>query len=251
MRRIQPKGATRLALLPIVIFLGVVPGETLVGQTVPPSPETTWDGSRLEPGIRRYDALLLGERVGSAEYRLERDGTDWVSIATVSAGGSSQQSRLRFRVADLAARSLVQESLAGPFPMRTEVHVEGGRLIGTMELPSELGGNQTIDELLPARILLGGMDEYALAVSPLADRSHFVLPYFDLLSGSVVELEIQVLAEVDVSVPAGDFATWRVEVSGGANPVILYLRRAPPHILIRQESPGNPLRLDLAALTSP
>jgi len=208
-----------------------------------------WDAGELRAGTRLYEAYLGTTEMGTAEYLLERDGPDWISTITVTALGSAQETRLRFAAADLAPRALLQEAGRGPLRTRANLEVVNGRLTGDVELPLELGGSRGWDQPLEPGTLFAGMDEYALAVAPLATGAQFTLPYLDLVGGKVVRLDVRVTGESEVVVPAGRFATWRVEVTGGELPMTLFLRRESPHILIRQEYAGQPVRFDLVEFT--
>jgi len=209
----------------------------------------SWDGEELRAGSRLYEAYLGTTPMGTAEYLLERDGSDWVSTITVTALGTSQETRLRFAAADLAPMTLLQEANQGPLRTRADLRVVNGRLTGEVELPLELGGSRGWDQPLEPGTLFAGMDEYALAVAPLAAGAQFTLPYLDLVGGEVVRLNVRVTGESEVVVPAGRFPSWRVEITGGELPMTLYLRQESPHILIRQEYAGQPVRFDLVEFT--
>jgi hypothetical protein len=207
-----------------------------------------WDGSILEEGVRTYAATLDGESIGRAEYRLEKAGEDWLSTATVTVLGTTQVTRLRFDSGSLDPRMLTQETLDGPLRTGAEVTVSGGRLRGSVDLPPHLGGRRTFDEPLSPGILLPGMDEYALAVAPLAQGARLMLQTFDLVAGQIVRLEAQVRGEVEIEVPAGPIPSWRVELTGGATPMTLFLRKEAPHVLVRQEFGGQMIQFELETL---
>ena len=207
-----------------------------------------WDGERLEPGERSYAVLVEGTALGTAEYRLERDGADWVSIATISAPGTTQRTRLRFGARGLAPLELVQEISQGAVRIAADLRVTDGRLVGAVELPATLGGPRRYDQELTPGTLLAGLDEYALAVAPLEEGARFPLPYLDLTRGEVTVLDARVTGVETLTVPAGTFATWRVEVAGGGAPAVLFLRLESPHILVRQELAGASVRYDLVEL---
>jgi hypothetical protein len=235
------------AIAPVEFF--DVEGAPLAREAVLAPPEQArWDGMRLEEGVRTHAATMEGAALGSAEFRLERVGGDWVSVVTVEALGSTQTTTLRFSAESLTPRGITQSS-NGPIGGAAMLTVSGGRLTGTLELPPQLGGSRTLDEPLPEGILLAGMDEYALAVAPLDAQVKLTLPYFDLISGRVVRLEARVTGEADLTVPAGTFSTWRLEVTGGEAPLTLYLRKEAPHILVRQELAGQAVRFDLVDLS--
>lgn len=202
-----------------------------------------WDGTRLEEGIRRYDVYIQGNPMGSAEYRLERDGDAWISTSVVTAMGA-QETRLRFSVDRLEPRSSEME--LGQLSM--SLQVEDGRLVGSLQLPPQMGGDREVDEAMEPGLLLPGMEEFALAVADLSDGARIGIPILNLLEDRRVTLDARVTGLEEISVPAGEFQVWRVELAGGDQPMILYLRAEAPHVLVRQEYQGQPVRLDLTGI---
>jgi zinc protease len=238
------------AVAPVELF--DVRGEPLSRGDVLQAPSGgAWDAGRLESGERTYEVLMQGSALGSAEYRLDREGGDWVSTVTVDAMGTAQETRLRFSADDFTPRSMTQGMQQGPSEISADLVVEEGRLTGRVELPPQLGGGRDYDQTLAPGTLLPGMDEYALQVSDLEDGARVTIPYLDLTRGEIIQLQAEVTGEEQIVVPAGTFDTWRVELTGAELPLVLYLRRSSPHVLVRQEYVGQPIRFDLVRLSGP
>jgi zinc protease len=212
------------------------------GASLPPL-----DPSRLQEGTRAYDLLVEGEVVGTSEYRLQREGADWVSEAATE-GAVSQETNLRFSAEDFSPRSLTTVSRQGAMRIAAEVTVEGGRLLGGAELPEQMGGNRSYDEAWPEGTILPGMDDYALAIADLAQGLRLSIPVFDVTRGSTEVYTAEVTGREEVETPAGTFDTWRVEFQGGEGTVILFLRTEAPHVLVRQDYLSIPVRIELARL---
>jgi zinc protease len=223
---------------------GFLPREEMLGEREPAS----WDATRLEEGVRRYELFIQGNPMGNAEYRLEREGAAWVATTTITSMAGSQETVLRFGAEDFAPHSIRQDQGQGPLRISVALDVVDGRLTGEVELPAQMGGSREYDQVMPQGTLLPGMDEFALAVAPLTSGARFTIPYLDVVQGSTTTLEARVEGEEEITVSAGTFQTWRVQVTGGEAGLTLFLRREAPHILIRQEFGGQPLRLDLSGL---
>jgi len=219
-------------------------------ELMPPDVAPSWDASRLEAGIRRYEVFVQDIPMGVAEYRLERDGDAWVSTSTISSPAGSQVSRLRFGAEDFAPLSIEQEAPAGPGQVQVSLRVDEGRITGTVQLPAQLGGDREVDDPIEPGVIFPGMDEYALQLSDLSEGSRVRVPHLDLIEGTTTLLEARVTGRETVRVPAGEFETWRVELTGGQVPMLLYLRAEAPHVLIRQEYQGQPVRFELTSLGS-
>ncbi|TVP45526.1 MAG: DUF3108 domain-containing protein [Gemmatimonadales bacterium] len=215
----------------------------------PADAEVSWDASRLEEGVRRYELLVQGNPAGTASYRLEREGDDWVSTTTMAQpGGGAQESVLRFGATDFAPRSLRQSQSGGGLRIEVQIDVVDGRMIGKASLPAQLGGEREIDEDAEG-LLLPGMDEWAMAAARLEDGTRLRIPYLDVIQGQGTVVEARVVGREEVEVPAGTFDCWRVEVTGEQGTVTLFLRAEGPHILVRQEFPGQPVALELTGVS--
>ena len=222
----------------------LLPREELVGEREPAS----WDATLLEEGVRRYELFIQGNPMGNAEYRLERQEDAWVATTTITSMAGSQETVLRFGAEDFIPHSIRQDQGQGPVRISVALDVVDGRLMGEVELPPQMGGDREYDQVMPPGTLLPGMDEFALAVAPLEAGARFTIPYLDVVQGSTTTLEARVEGEEEITVSAGTYQTWRVQVTGGEAGLTLFLRRDAPHILIRQEFGGQPLRLDLSGL---
>jgi len=229
-----------------------VRGEPLTREQVLGSGEpVAWDASRLREGMRRYDLYLQDNPMGAAEYTLTREGDEWVSTAVIQSPAGNQETELRFSAVDFAPISLSQEMGQGPASVQAHLTVEDGRVVGEVQLPVQMGGDRELDEPLGPGVLLPGMEELALAVADLEEGASFTLRYLDVIQGNQRTLEARVTGREEIQVPGGTFDTWRVELSGGDVPMVLYLHVESPHLLIRQEFVGQPIRLDLTAMETP
>ena len=227
-------------------------GEPLTrDQVVGAGEPVAWDATRLREGMRRYDLYLQDNPLGAAEYTLTRDGDDWVSTAVIQSPAGSQETELRFSAEDFTPISLSQDLGQGPTAIRADLQVEDGRVVGEVRLPAQLGGDRTLDEPLGPGVLLPGMEELALAVAELEEGASFTIRIMDVIQGGHRVLEARVTGREEIQVPGGTFDTWRVELTGGDMPLTLYLHAEAPHVLIRQEFVGQPIRLDLTVMDPP
>ena len=208
-----------------------------------------WDAARLEEGVRRYELRFDGNPVGSATYRLERQGDAWVATTTVSPTmGGGQETVLVFDATDFTPRSLRQNQSAAGLELEVELEVVGGRIVGQANLPAQLGGARDVDHPLNG-LLFPGMDEFAMAASELAEGVRFRIPYLDVVQGQAITLDVRVIGRELVEVPAGSFDTWRVEVGTAQGTLTLFLRAEGPHVLVKQLFPGQPVTLELTGIS--
>ncbi len=206
------------------------------------------DGELLQAMVREYDVLMGGEDAGVLTYTLEREGDHWVARAEMDSEFMTQDQELRFGAQRIEAVSLLQESIQQGVEVSADLRVEDGRLLGQAGLPPQAGGDREFDHPFPSEGILPGMDEYVLAASPLTEGASFELPVFDLLAGEVSPVAFQVVGEEEVTVAAGSFQAYRVEVQGGPAPLTLHLRKEAPHLLLKQEYQGTPLTVELRSV---
>lgn len=207
-----------------------------------------FDAARLQPGTRTYRFLLQGNPMGTFTSTLAREGGVWVARQTMDSPMMTQQGELRFGAADLTPISVRQTTRQGPVSMQIELQREGERVTGRADLPAQLGGERQIDAEVVAGTLLPGMDEYVLATAELAEGRTLTLPVFNVMSGGVVNVTYRVAGTETITVPAGTFEAFRVEITGGEQPMTVYVRRQAPHLLLRQELAGVPVRIELQAM---
>ncbi len=200
--------------------------------------------------MRRYDLLFGGRPVGGVTQHLAREGTEWVATSIVTPGGAAppQITTLRFDAVDLTPRRLELATGAGGLGGSGRLEVEGGRIVGRLDLPPALGGARSV-AVERGDLLLPGMEEYALALAPLETETRIRYALYDLVTGRATPYEARVGEIRRVDTPAGAFDAFRLEVSGGEGTTVLYLRATPPHILLRQEYPDQPLVLVLAGVS--
>ncbi|MEX2530417.1 MAG: insulinase family protein [Gemmatimonadota bacterium] len=212
------------------------------GASLPPL-----DPSRLREGVRVYNLVVEGNVVGTSEFRLRREDGDWVSETTTE-GMVEQETHLRFSSQDFSPLALTTASRQGPLRIAAEVAVEDGRLLGSADLPEQMGGSRSYDEVWPEGTLLPGMDDYALAIAELDQGARLSIPVFDVTQGSREVYSAEITGREEVETPAGTFDTWRVEFQGAEGTVLLFLRTEAPHVLVRQDYLSIPVRLELARL---
>lgn len=207
-----------------------------------------FDGSRLQADTRTYQFVVQGNPIGNVVARLDREGDVWVAASTMESPVIAQEQTVRFGAVDLVAVSSVSESRQGPVSMVADLRHEDGRIVGHLEMPEQMGGARDIDVAAPPGTLLPGMEEYVLAAADLAEGRTINLPIFDMMAGTVTTLTARVTGTETVTVPAGTFEAYRVELTGGAQPLTLLVRQQAPHIMLRQEFAGAPITLELMSI---
>ncbi len=205
------------------------------------------DGSAIEPGTRVYDVKLEGNTV--AQYttttaREEIDGVQAVrSTAEMAGMGGGTKQEVAFEAATFRPLFSRVEQQMGAQTLRIDLRLEDARVIGTVEVPGTEARDVAIDAV--PGMLLPGMETFAIMVADLDATKRFRMPLVSAQSGTLTAVEFELVGETTVAVAAGEFDAYEVEVSGGPTPQRLFVRKAAPHILLRQEVAGQPITIEL------
>jgi zinc protease len=204
----------------------------------------SFDASGLQPMTLEYRILFQGNPFGTATTNLVREGDSWTASTRVQAGPTAQSSEVRF-TDDFTPISLSSSVSQGGTELGSELELTNERVTGTVRLPEQMGGERQIDTEVPEGTLLSGMDAFALATADLSVGDTIAIPLFTEQSGSVVQATFRVTGEESVTVPAGTFDTYRLEMSAGPQNGTLWVRREAPHLTLRQEFEGQPVVIEL------
>lgn len=238
-------GESLRRVAPVALF--DVQGRAMEGSALEVRASTErFDASRLRPVTLTYRVMVQGNPFGTAVSSLAQQGGQWVGTSNVRLGPVTQESETRFtnQMVPVSTR----QSAAGPVQSQVELRFANGRVTGTAKLPPQAGGDKTFNTEVVGGTLLPGMDEYVLAVADLQPGRTLTLPVFSAQSGGVVNHTARVTSTESVTVPAGTFQTYRLEVTGGQQSFTLFARQELPHIVVRQEFVGQPVILELQSI---
>ena len=91
--------------------------------------------------------------------------------------------------------------------------------------------------------------EFAVGSLPLGMNASYRFPVVDSEAGSVQNVDVQIMEEVEVKTPAGSFAAYKVKLKRPEGEVFLYLGKDSPHVLVKQEVPAQAMIMELKSLT--
>jgi len=205
-----------------------------------------FDYARVAPSTLTYQVSFQGNPVGSQTVALVKDGAGWTRTSTGQLGPLKQTLVTKFGPGFAPVSHT--ETVEGPLTGNSSVALEGGRFRGEAKRPAQMGGDKTFDVEAPAGAVLEGMDEVMLAVAELAAGKTITIPQFNMGSGSVAPVTFRVGAVEQVTVPAGTFQAFKVEVAGRQQPMVVWLRQEAPHIPVKYELSGQPVVIQLQSV---
>jgi hypothetical protein len=78
-----------------------------------------------------------------------------------------------------------------------------------------------------------------------APNAKFTVSAFDASSGTIKQLTLAVTATESVTVPAGTFPAYRVELTGGEQPLTFFITTAEPYRIVKMAFSGAPVEFVL------
>jgi zinc protease len=206
------------------------------------------DASQLVARTDSFRVLVQGNPFGSQTGTLRRTADSLVYDETMSLGPmGQQQTTVVFDARDLSVRQVDQTSTFGP--QRGEVHLRyaEGRVQGSAVVPQP--GGQPKSFTVDTAVAPGTYDDNALPVIipalPLAAGQTFTVNVFASGEGAAKVYTLKANAPESVTVPAGTFQAFRVDVTGGRAPVQIFVSTETPRRVLKIAPVGTPLVLEL------
>ncbi len=207
------------------------------------------DASSLGAGTWRYRISLGGEVAG-----------EMVRTLAPAVEGSPGRRSLRSSTT-VGSQVLLQDvtfegrgfrPLGGSFEFTqgeqrvgARLDIVDNRVVGGRTLPD--GHTEPFEAPLVLGSLVGEMLEVAIWLADLKEGLELVLPVLQVESGAVTYVRVRVLDRTRITVPAGRYDTYRIEIEGAQAPQLVYARVRAPHVIVKLETPGQPFVIELEA----
>jgi len=204
------------------------------------------DRSQIVAHSDSFQALVQGTVYGGQISKVEISGDSIVYTEATIIGPFQQRSTVVLN-ADLTMRRTNQTGMVQG--QQTEIHLTyaDGRVKGTAMAPQPTGTPKTIavDTTAPP----GTIDDNALGVLlaalPLDQAKTFNLNVFSSGEGASKVVTVKVSGIENVTVPAGTFPAYRLELTGMQLPVVMHVTQQAPRRLVRIAPTGAPLVFEL------
>jgi predicted Zn-dependent peptidase len=209
-----------------------------------------FDRSQIVARSDSFEAVFQGTPYGALVTSVQMAGDSIVFTETTTIGpGPVMQQRTTAVLsgADLAMRRADQSGAVQG--QKSEIHLvyAEGRVKGSAVVPQVAGPPKTI--AVDTTVAAGAIDDNVLSMIvpalPLAEGKSFSLNVFSSGEGVTKVATIKVAGVENVTVPAGTFSAYRLEVSGMQLPVVMYVTTESPRRLLRIAPVGAPLVFQL------
>jgi zinc protease len=210
--------------------------------------EMSFDATVLSEGTWTYNVVFQGQAVGTMERSLAFDGaTGLYTLESSMAAGPQTVVQTSVFNSAFEAVSAANSIAAMGQEFGGEVRIENGRAVGSMHMPQ---GDSEFDEEVVTGTVLGEMEELAVWITDLDANPEFTFPAFSTEGGAVANVAVRVVGNTEVTVPAGTFQAYEVQLTGadGSNQT-MYVRLEAPHVLLKLEVGGQPVVLEAATIS--
>jgi predicted Zn-dependent peptidase len=207
-----------------------------------------FDHSQIIARADSFQALLQGNPFGAQTTTVQVAGDSIVFTEATTLGPVVQQrTTVVMSTADLAMRRSDQTGTVQG--QQSEIHLvyANGRVKGNATVPQAGGTPKTVavDTTVPAGAIDDNVLSLVVPALPLAEGKSFNLNVFSSGEGVTKVATIKVAGVENVTVPAGTFSAYRLEISGMQLPVVMHVTTESPRRLLRVAPVGTPLVFQL------
>ena len=210
-----------------------------------------FDASQLVAGRDSFVVMVQGNPFGALTRSIEYSTQDGRPVFLVklqmqmgAMGGQSAEYTMDARTLDPI--SYEQEaSQMGQTIQAKLAYAAGGRVSGSVSGAVEA----TIDTVFGSTVYDTDMLATLVQAMPLSDGASFTIGIFNVTEQTFSNVMIGVADGGTVTVPAGEFETWQVSVSGQL-PWVYWVSKNAPRRVVKMEVAGSPLSFELIATES-
>ena len=194
-----------------------------------------------------FVVLVKGNVLGFQRTVVERTETGFRVVDDVEISPVMSQRTEVELLADGTLRSTRQTGRVRGHDTHIDVTYADGRAKGSATTPTVAGAHTiTIDTTVAAGAIDDNLITALLSAFAWSPKSEFTIPVFLSGKGEMQAVTLAVKATESITVPAGTFDVYRVQLAGGPAPVAIYVTKAAPHRLIKVAPQGTPLEFVLA-----
>ena len=227
------RSATRAALLAFATCLSSL-SSAVTAQATPL--RAFLDPTRVRAASDSFVILMRGEAKGWQKLTSTADGAAWmVGDALAITGMGTQSSSIRLD-ARLEQQALRQEGMMMGQPMKIALDWHDGRITGRALTPSNPAGELAIDVAQVPGLVDDNAVTPLLAYVRWREGLEFTFPVLASGKGTVSNFAVKVLDSERVTVPAGDFDTWRVQLTMDRSRMAANVTKAAPYRVVRMSN---------------
>jgi zinc protease len=195
-----------------------------------------------------FAVLVQGNSFGGLTRDLEVDDQTIIGRTVLSLGPFLSQTTAL--VVDRGTMRAVKVDQTGQQQgQEMQVHIQydaDGRATGTVHVPGPDSLHEaSVDTVLAPHVIDDNMVQMLAGAFPLAVGGSFMVATYDAAQGNVWPIAVRVTDAGTVTVPAGDFDAYKLDLTGGPVPLQYWVSKATPRLLLRMELVGQPISFEL------
>jgi hypothetical protein len=195
---------------------------------------------------------MQGQVIGEMTREVAEVSTEAGPVMAIrsllSAGGQMVEQEVLFEPAGFAPLAAsVRMAVGGREVGGSDLRFQGGRVTGVVRRPT--GEELPIDRQVPSGTLVGEMQGLAVWLADLEVGTELRFPVVSSETGALTTVTVRVLSVTEVSTPAGTFEAYEIEASSPLGSQRILARVEAPHIVLRVESAGQPVVVELTSLS--
>ncbi len=218
------------------------------GTSTAPASSGPIDASSVKPMTMVYGVSFQGNPVAEMTTvisRAQASGKDVVKVNSSTSGMMTATNELVFEAKTFTPVSLSVEMQMGPQTMTQKLAYAGGKITGTA---TTMQGEKTINADAAAGAVFSGMDQFILMLNNFAQTKEVALPVFNPQTGTVMPVTAKVVGESKVTVPAGSFDVYELDVTGSEGAMKVFVSKTAPQVIVKQEFAAQPVVMELKSL---
>ena len=215
----------------------------------PPTGPVALDAAQFAARTDSSRVIIQGNPVGFtvSEIRRPPDSLVYAERSNLANGAFQQQTTLVLEPATGAVRQVDQVTTQQGQNSETHLTYAAGRVKGSSAAPQPDGSVKRfeVDTVLPPGTVDENAVPFVVPALPLAPGKTFAMTFFTPSENAVKVLTFKVSAPEAVTVPAGTFQGFRIDVTGSRVPFTMYVGTDAPRRLLKTEFVGQPFVVEL------
>lgn len=214
---------------------------------IPAAGPLALDRAQIAARTDSFRVTFQGNPIGAVVATVRQTPDSLVYTEQSALGGFAQRTTVVLDPADLSVKQTDQTTTAGG--RTTEVHLRyaGGRVSGGGTVPQPGGAPKTytVDTTLAPGTYDDNVVNLIVPALGLTPGKTFHVTLFSTGEGTAKPYTFKVGTPESVTVPAGTFQAYRIEVTGGQSPFVIHVTTEAPRRVVRTEIVGQPVVFEL------
>lgn len=213
----------------------------------PTAAALTFDPSRIVAGTDSFTIFVQGQVFGSMTRSLEQTSVNGHEVLRASTAINlppflQQSDVLTVDAASLRAMSYEMSGKNQGIETSVQVTYRDNHVTGSASVPNpqtRTAEPREIDQDLDPNVIDGNLIQVFAGALPLADGAKWPVAVFSPNQGGTIQVTLSVSDGGEMTVPAGTFDTWKLDVQGGPAPLELWIAKGPERRLVKLVAAGQ------------